>query len=73
MKEIFKLILLWFTALSIITLVCSIDNWAMGTILIWGVVNLFLSLVICSWLTYDDIYKLSGSKWLNERIQIIDE
>ena len=73
MKKIFKFILLWVTALSLIAFACALDGCPLSTFIIWTIINLFLGLITCNWLTYDDLYVLSGSKWFNSKFHIVDK
>lgn len=73
MKKIFKFIILWVTALSLIAYISAVESCSPIVFIAWGILNLFLGLITCNWLTYDDIHLLSGSKWLNDKFHIVDE
>lgn len=71
--KIYKAILLWATAFSIILFIAGLESmitegmWTL--ILVWAVINYIFYWICKTQITYRELYKLSGSQYLEDLLK----
>lgn len=68
-KKIFKAILLWLTFLSVTLFAMTIESLSITQTIVWGVLNISIISACYHYLSYRDVYVLSGTRWYEQALK----
>lgn len=73
-KKILKGLLLWVTTLTVILFISGVDNiTGQGYLVPWLIVCAILCYLCYKFISWDELYTLSGTKWLDKKLGSSDD